>query len=61
MGRLSEAIEYINSTEITQDDIKHKYTHITIPVDTELQKLRLKYQKNRREERRLLLLELESL
>ena len=59
MSRLSQTIDYINSTEVTQDDIKQKYTDIII--DAPLQKFKQKYQRNQREKRRLLLLELESL
>jgi hypothetical protein len=59
MGRLSEAINYINSEELTAEDIKYKYTHIIITE--ELQKLRLKYKKIQKDEKRLLLLELERL
>ena len=59
MSRLSQSLIYIKSKEIHPEDIKYKLTSIIITP--ELQKLRNNYQRKIREEKRLLLLELESL
>tara|TARA_Y100001963_G_C6513270_1_gene323094 strand:- start:214 stop:402 length:189 start_codon:yes stop_codon:yes gene_type:complete len=62
MSRLSQTIDYINDTDVTNDDIKNKYTDIIITE--ELRMFKMEYQRKQRErekDKRLLLLELERL
>ena len=59
MSRLSQGINYLNAEEVTKEDIYSKYTSIIITE--ELRKARIEIKRKEREEKRLLLLELERL
>ena len=59
MSRASQAINYLNAEEVTKEDIDSKYTSIIITE--ELRKAKIEIKRKEREEKRLLLLELERL
>ena len=59
MSRASQTINYLNAEEVTKEDIDSKYTSIIITE--EIRKAKIEIKRKEREEKRLLLLELERL